>query len=606
MKMHRCGSWLVCWLAIVMSVVSREAFAKLTYRDAMGGLSFPSSYSPGANWMPDSNGWSDKHYPVTQMGGSIPECWPGGSLKLTMTNDGPALQGSSLTVKTKTIFPRAMWIADDGQVRWARDLSSRGRMRVIARRRVAFALGDSPDCKQNNNNNNNWGPWPPDRNGNNSYPIYPDGMLMPQPREHYKQREFVYVWHTQGNYYQTMGGTDASVELKTATMDVGTFQIRVLVYHEGSQAGRFCPLANVSSTYTITDEVQLSINVSQSGDRNPKDNMFLVGKEVKLKATPYDPTGYLRSSNVTYTWDFGDGTVKSVPGENGSDKEHANPTGHTYATAGTFRVSVEVQAVIPTPCELLNATVLPDSAPKKFYSAEIQAVEELGETAFRDRQVSWLVPTGVATTASPSLCQVVKRGRATTSVMVVEGIKKLQVVQTVKSTNSSSGLDILITCEGSIPTEVCTVIADELCLEIHSSSCVLFHLPYTSCALTLHQEFNTSGVYCVNITAYDDVGVSATSTKLLVAVQPEPNSRYRQTVGPALLAGGALPMVLVILAVFAYKRRQRRNSTMLPCKVRAYMAPSSAHFITQTGRVAGRKALAENNPLLDAYRLRLV
>uniref|UniRef100_S4REG1 PKD domain-containing protein n=1 Tax=Petromyzon marinus TaxID=7757 RepID=S4REG1_PETMA len=472
------------------------------YRDAMGGLSFPSSYSPGANWMPDSNGWSDKHYPVTQMGGFIPECWPGGSLKLTMTNDGPALQGSSLTVKTKTIFPRAMWVADDGQVRWARDLSSR-----------AFALSDSPDCKQNNNNN--WGPWPPDRNGNNSYPTYPDGMLMPQPREHYKQREFVYVWHTQGNYYQTMGGTDAGVELKTATMDVGTFQIRVLVYHEGSQAGRFCPLANVSGTYTITDEVQLSINVSQSGDRNPKDNVFLVGKEVKLKATPYDPTGYLRSSNVTYTWDFGDGTVKSVPGENGSDKEHVSPTDHTYATAGTFRVSVEVQAVIPTPCELLNATVLPDPAPQKFDSSEIHEklirpcrsllqynVYQSTFFPYKEGNNKAMHQEGPCLSTFIFLCVSLRS----------EGIKKLQVVQTVKSTNSSSGLDILITCEGSIPTEVCTVIADELCLEIHRSSCVLFHLPYTSCALTLHQEFNTSGVYCVNITAYDDVGVSATST----------------------------------------------------------------------------------------------
>uniref|UniRef100_A0A7N9AMZ6 Premelanosome protein b n=1 Tax=Mastacembelus armatus TaxID=205130 RepID=A0A7N9AMZ6_9TELE len=101
-----------------------------------------------------------------------------------------------------------------------------------------------------------------------------------------------------------------------------------------------------------------------------------------------------------------------------------------------------------------------------------------------------------------------------------EGIEKIEIVQmdnTVIATPimDKNILDITVTCQGSLPKEVCSVILDAECLRPIHTVCNMVQ-PSKECQLVLHHFFNDSGVYCINVSMVNDISLAVTSAKFSV------------------------------------------------------------------------------------------
>uniref|UniRef100_A0A8C5GE91 Premelanosome protein b n=1 Tax=Gouania willdenowi TaxID=441366 RepID=A0A8C5GE91_GOUWI len=125
-----------------------------------------------------------------------------------------------------------------------------------------------------------------------------------------------------------------------------------------------------------------------------------------------------------------------------------------------------------------------------------------------------------------------------------EGIKKVEIVQMDNSVMAEPGkgkkvVDITVTCQGSLPKEVCSVILDAECLKPIHTACNMVE-PSKECQLVLRHFFNDSGIYCINVSMANDVSLAATSTKVNVDL------------GSGPLSSGTIAMLLgVLLLVLA-------------------------------------------------------
>ncbi|NWS64480.1 PMEL protein, partial [Chunga burmeisteri] len=83
---------------------------------------------------------------------------------------------------------------------------------------------------------------------------------------------------------------------------------------------------------------------------------------------------------------------------------------------------------------------------------------------------------------------------------VAEGIESVAIVQVVPVVpeGSESSVELTVTCEGSLPEEVCTVVADAECQTAQTQTCSAV-APAPGCQLVLRQDFNQSGLYCLNV-----------------------------------------------------------------------------------------------------------
>uniref|UniRef100_A0A8C9X237 Premelanosome protein b n=1 Tax=Sander lucioperca TaxID=283035 RepID=A0A8C9X237_SANLU len=103
-----------------------------------------------------------------------------------------------------------------------------------------------------------------------------------------------------------------------------------------------------------------------------------------------------------------------------------------------------------------------------------------------------------------------------------EAIEKVEIVQmdnTVMATPDMDRnvLDITVTCQGSFPKEVCSVILDAECLRPIHTACNMVE-PSKECQLVLRHFFNDSGVYCINVSMANDVSLAVTSAKVNVDI----------------------------------------------------------------------------------------
>lgn len=67
----------------------------------------------------------------------------------------------------------------------------------------------------------------------------------------------------------------------------------------------------------------------------------------------------------------------------------------------------------------------------------------------------------------------------------------------------------------SFPKEVCSVILDSKCLKPIHMECNMVE-PSEECQLVLRHFFNSSGVYCINVSMANDVSLAATTAKFTV------------------------------------------------------------------------------------------
>ncbi|KAM9410026.1 premelanosome protein a isoform 2-T2 [Pholidichthys leucotaenia] len=156
---------------------------------------------------------------------------------------------------------------------------------------------------------------------------------------------------------------------------------------------------------------------------------------------------------------------------------------------------------------------------------EEEAVPADGEVQTEVEADPGQVALVVAKRQAPELtadCTVYRYGSLATSVDVVQGIESVQIVQMSNVVSMSTELDqnavdVTITCQGSLPSEVCTVVSDADCITPVQTVCNAAS-PSPDCQMILRQFFNDSGVFCLNVSLTNDVSFAVASARVSVSV----------------------------------------------------------------------------------------
>ncbi|XP_029549635.1 premelanosome protein a [Salmo trutta] len=151
-------------------------------------------------------------------------------------------------------------------------------------------------------------------------------------------------------------------------------------------------------------------------------------------------------------------------------------------------------------------------------------------------------------------CMIYRYGSFSTAVNVVQGIESVEITQVANVVSLATevvqnAVDLTITCQGSLPNEVCTIISDADCITPVETICNNV-TPSPDCQMILRQFFNDSGVFCINVSLTNDVSLAVASAKVSVTVGSK--SSPAGTVAAVL---GVMVLVCVAGAIaLTYKR----------------------------------------------------
>ncbi|XP_040014792.1 premelanosome protein a [Xiphias gladius] len=207
------------------------------------------------------------------------------------------------------------------------------------------------------------------------------------------------------------------------------------------------------------------------------------------------------------------------------------PADNVVAPPATETTAVEevapADAAADTEAEVLeneNEVAATAAAPEQPAGEEEAAPAE-GEVQAEMEADPAQVALVVAKRQAPELtadCMVYRYGSLATSVDVVQGIESAEIVQVSNVVSMTTELDqnavdLTITCQGSLPSEVCTVISDADCITPVETVCNAAS-PSPDCQMILRQFFNDSGVFCINVSLTNDVSLAVASARVSVTV----------------------------------------------------------------------------------------
>ncbi|XP_072521803.1 premelanosome protein a isoform X2 [Salminus brasiliensis] len=213
-----------------------------------------------------------------------------------------------------------------------------------------------------------------------------------------------------------------------------------------------------------------------------------------------------------------------VPAVEGEVVETVNEAA-TEEAANTETAANEATAAAPT--------ISP--APQNGVVAEVEAETEAAQVALviAKRQAPELAAEGN--------CMVYRYGSFSTTLDVVQGIESVEIVEVsnvaVLATEvEQNAVDLTITCQGSLPNEVCTVVSDADCASPVQTVCNTV-TPTNECQMILRQFFNNSGTFCINVSLTNDVSFAVASARVSV------------TVDSGSTAGGTATAILGVLVL---------------------------------------------------------
>lgn len=198
------------------------------------------------------------------------------------------------------------------------------------------------------------------------------------------------------------------------------------------------------------------------------------------------------------------------------------PADNVVAPAATEPTAVE-EAVVNAEVEAVETEN--EVAATAAAAVEDEAVPAEGEVQIEMEADPAQVALVVAKRQAPELtadCMVYRYGSLATSVDVVQGIESVEIVQvanvvSLETALDQNAVDVTISCQGSLPSEVCTVISDADCITPVQTICNAAS-PSPDCQMILRQFFNDSGVFCLNVSLTNDVSLAMASARVSVSV----------------------------------------------------------------------------------------
>lgn len=505
--------YLSCLLGFLLLAARLPLDAATRFHDVLSNertSGYMREYNLLNGWSSDENEWNEKLYPVWKKGDSRwRNSWKGGHLQAILTSDSPALVGSTITFVVNLVFPRCQTEDVNGN--------------IVYEKNCRNDTGPSPEPYVYNwMEEVDWG------HGNSpDYHVFPDGRPFPH-HPGWKRWNFVYVFHTLGQYFQKLGRGSARVSIDTTNVPLGPQLMEVAVYRRHRRS--YIPIAKVKDVYMVTDHIPVFVTMYQKNDRNLSDETFLRDLPIMFTVLVHDPSHFLNESAINYKWNFGDNTGIFVSN---------NPTlNHTYVLNGTFSLNLTVQAVVPGPCPSPSPK---SPKPTSFLPSASDNPLELRETP-------------------DEMCQIYRYGYFKATVTIVEGILEVNIIQmtdvlTPAPQPDSSLMDFVVTCQGTVPTEVCTIVSDPTCQLAHSTVCDPVDVDVAGvCLLTVRRAFTGSGTYCVNLTLGDDTSLALTST--LVSVPARDPASPLRTANGALVSVGCLAIFVTVITLLVYKKHK--------------------------------------------------
>ncbi|XP_053339164.1 premelanosome protein b [Clarias gariepinus] len=482
--------------------------------------------------------WNTKLYPVWKnKDPRYKSSWTGGEVKFDVCNDAPTLTGAKVTFTIDILFPENQEVLPNGEVVWGKN------------------------CFVNGTQHHEGEPVYPQKNTDDQNAIFPDGSPLYKNGD--QKPPFVFVWKTCGKYWQVCDGPSSSLTVSTKDIPLGTYEMDVVIYHYRKRE-KFIPIGYASTQFCITDQIPFAVTLTQVNDKDQGDQTFIQNQAIAFAVAVHDPSSYLANSDINFNWDFGD--------DSGTVISRELIVTHTYTKTGSFKPHVVVQAAIPNPsCSPpTNTPSLTEPTADAFISEE-HAGPLSNESAFKNTAelmehsglfgAEMKIAFQLDTTGglfillmlylkknqpqnSEQECVIYRYGSFSTSITVVEGIKDVQIVQAAGAFFELNTVDFTISCQGSMPTDICTVISD--CLSPGRTICSAVNA-LTECQLVLRHVFNDSGIFCINISLSNDASLAVTSARVNVIT------------GSRMLITGIVAMVFGILTValavgiFAYK-----------------------------------------------------
>ncbi|KAK2851913.1 hypothetical protein Q5P01_008189 [Channa striata] len=573
--------------------------------------------------------WNTKMYPSWKDGDPRnKDSWKGGKVTFNVGNDSPTLTGAKVTFTIDLEFPHNQRVQPNGEVVWAEDCIVDG-----TKYHESEPVYPTPAA--------DW------------EAVFPDGT----PVKKDKKPGYVFVWKTWGQYWQVADGPSSSLTINTDDIPLGSYTMDIVIYHYRSKE-KFIPLGYASTQFSITDQIPFAVSLDQVNDIVAGDMRFIQNRAIAFSITLHDPSQYLSNADITFNWDFGDESGALISREltvthtyinSGSFKPQVviqavipdkacNPPSDTPTKAPgppadqgtTVKASALVSALpllVSTKSTGLKVNMVPsdteeDNAEDEASTASTnQPAQDTPSVAKTPAPVNQDMPgpqqtvtlTGRATVAvvakrdaddkpSDDDCVIYRYGSFCTGIEVYEGIEKVEIVQmnnVVIATPqmNKNVMDITVTCQGSVPKEVCSVILDAECLRPIHTACNMVE-PSKECQMVLHHFFNDSGVYCINVSMANDVSLAVTSAKFNVDIGSGVSSSGTIT----MLLGVLLLVVAVGIVAYSYKHFKSYH----PLKEDMNVSGEPEHGLTHScsrasifWNLLNRRGAIDNCPLLQ-------
>ncbi|XP_062291866.1 protein QNR-71 isoform X1 [Scomber scombrus] len=567
-----------------------QADGRKTYADMFphkhavaGKFPFPiPPIPPIPGWDPDTNPWDDYLYPPLTP--KPKELMHGkGKPKVRLTSDSPALNGSSISFTAKLEHPPCQKEDANGDLVWDEHCADGMELEASANGQVRSGYVY------------NWTSWLDDYGFGKCTDkikcnVFPDGKPFPQSND-WRRKNYVYVWHTMGQYFETCDGSSSSLTLNTTTFPMGAEVMEVMVYRKRERR-KYSPLTTDNSVFYVTDKIPVAVNISQKAAVNQSANVFFRGEDVVFNVKLHDPSGYLKTAAaIDYIWDFRDGNQLVT---------HRDVTTHTYSTLGKISVKLVVEAAFPIECPPAVATPTPRSTtpkpptkaptpPPATHAVTIKReTTQVPSSTTRASYTPISTTTGLPTTESlpPIVASLTPESNPTTALAWLRSRRPVnsngcfryaygsfmgnisiiepkhpvssqansRIVDVSAARVTNTDINFLVKCMGNIPTSACTIVSDPSCTKVHNIMCDDVP-PSSECEVRLRRTFREPGIYCVNITLEDASSLALASTTITInKSQDTPVSKTPYTAEVVLSASAVLVAVFAFIAYLVYKR----------------------------------------------------